>query len=132
MKSRFFILMLFALIFSVSAYSQTRAGIMTGSGDTLVNTATKDLLFKVTTSNEVASFQVVNTKLSGTVAGSSFFQASNDGVNFINLDTLVNTNVTTNTKFFVDSPTKYLWYRIRWTGSGTMSAIPRGFVILRR
>ncbi len=132
MKARFFILALFMLVVSIGADAQTRAGVMTNSGDTIVNTATVNLLFKVTTPNDVASFQVVNTKVSGTVAGNSLFQASNDGTNYVTLDTLVNTNVTTNTKIFLDAPAKYLWYRVSTTGSGTMAAKTSGYAILRR
>jgi hypothetical protein len=127
---------LFSLIFTVllafTMSAQNRAELMSGSGDTLTNTGTVNLALRVTAGYQTATFQIVNTKVSGTVAGSSIFQGSNDGVNWVNLDTFVNANVATNVKFFEASPPKYLWYRVSYTGTGTMVAIPRGYAVLRR
>lgn len=111
--------------------AQIRAGVMTGS-DTIANTATVRLLAKVTTASDVATFQLVNEKLSGTAAGKTYFEGSLDGTNYIKLDSFTNVNVTTNTKFFTDNPSKYIWYRLSSTGVGTMSVITKGYYILRK
>jgi hypothetical protein len=91
--------------------------------DTVINTGTVDLTFMLRGYFHTGVFQVINTKLSGTVAGTTYFQGSVDGTNYISLDSLVNTDVTTNTKIFSDVPTRYPYYRFRTTGTGTMSAI---------
>ena len=124
-------LIIFAFLFSMTMQAQ-RATVMTSSGDTVVNTATKYVSLKVSTANDVASFQAVNTKISGTVAGKTYFKASNDGTNFITLDSLTNTNQATNTKIFYDSPSKYLYYRLYSTGVGNMSMRTYGYAVLRR
>ncbi|MFZ1786715.1 MAG: hypothetical protein WAT92_00325 [Saprospiraceae bacterium] len=94
----------------------------TGS-DTIVNTATVncDLILRNYYSTGV--FQVTNTKLSGTVAGKTYFQGSVDGTNYVKLDSITNTNQTTNTQVFNQSPPRYPYYRFAYTGTGTMSAI---------
>ena len=122
--------MLFVFSFFFNADAQ-RAIALTGT-DIIATTATVNLTITVPAPHTTATFQVVNTKLSGTAAGNSLFQASNDGTNYITLDTLVNTNVTTNTKIFEDSPAKYRHYRISTTGSGTMSVITRAWAVLKK
>lgn len=97
----------------------------TGS-DTIANTATVNLDLIVRNFYETGVFQVTNTKLSGTAAGTTLFQGSVDGTNYISLDSLVNTNVTTNTKIFTDAPVRYPYYRLTTTGVGTMSVITVG------
>jgi hypothetical protein len=108
-----------------------RAITLTNSADTVANTGTVNLTITIPSAYGTATFQVVNTKISGTVAGNSLLQASNDGVNYITLDTLVNTNQTTNTKIFEQSPPKYRHYRIRSTGSGTMAYKTYGYAVLK-
>lgn len=125
--------------------------------DTVVNTATITKYIKVPTSHRSISLQVVVTKISGTVAGKVTLQGSNDGVNFVDIsspsiaattlrpaftDTLTCTDVTTNTKIWtiplngiagtnvVPIP-QYLYYGIKYVGSGTMSAKFRGYLVYR-
>jgi len=94
----------------------------TGS-DTIINSANVncDLILRNAYSSGV--FQVVNTKVSGTVAGNTLFQGSVDGVNYVTLDTLTNTDQATNTKIIVQTPPVYPYYRFKYTGTGTMAAI---------
>lgn len=91
--------------------------------DTILNTATVNLDYPHTGSMKTGAFQVVNTKLSGTAAGKTYFMGSVDGTNFVKLDSLTNVNVTTNTKTFIQNPPAYPYYRFSSTGSGTMSVI---------
>jgi hypothetical protein len=96
---------------------------MAHSGDTVTNTETEYLTATLTGNYTSVTFQYVASKLSGTVAGTAILQASLDGTNYIDLDTITNTNVTTNTDFFTFSTNnKYKYYRINCTGSGTMAA----------
>lgn len=125
--------LLFSLFFCLGLLSLNgqNASLLTSSGDTVVNTATKNLLLKVPNTQSVVSVQLVNTKISGTVAGKTYWQASNDGVNYVKLDSITNVNQTTNTKIFIDAPARYLHYRLSTTGSGTMSMKTYGYSILR-
>lgn len=116
-----FSLMILLLGLTTEAQTFTFAG-----RDTVVNTGTKTLNLAVKGTNTTGAFQVVVTKISGTVAGNVIFQGSVDGTNFVNLDTLATTNVATQTEIFTDIPVKYPFYRMTYTGTGTMSAIISG------
>lgn len=109
------------LLFSISVDAQ-KINTFTGS-DTIVNTATVNLDYPHSGSFGAGAFQVVNTRLSGTAAGKTYFMGSVDGTNFVKLDSLTNTNQPTNTKIFVQTPPSYAYYRFSTTGSGTMSVI---------
>lgn len=104
---------------------QTKAQVITSftGSDTIVNTATVNCDLILRNAYTSGAFQVVNTKVSGTVAGNTLFQGSVDGTNYVTLDTLVNTDQTTNTKIIIQTPPAYPYYRFKYTGSGTMSAI---------
>lgn len=131
MKFLMSLMMVAMTFFMVEA--QSYAPLLTNSGDTVVNSATVNLGgLKVPNASSSVSIQVVNTKISGTVAGNSIFQASNDGTTWVNLDTLTNANVTTNSKIFVDAPAKYLWYRVTNTGTGTMAYKTSAYGLVRK
>lgn len=100
-----------------SAFHQTASN-PTGA---VVNTAVDTLTYSLSASYSLVSIQPVMTKVSGTVAGTSILQISVNGVNFVNTDTLTNTNVTTNTVIW-EKRTTSKYFRILSTGSGTMSA----------
>ena len=107
---------------------------MTNSGDTITNTGTVNLDATIKGSQNVVGFQVVIAKLSGTVAGTVVLQASLDGTNYntISTDTLTLTDVTTQSNLWTVSPNSYLNYRLKATGSGTMSATATGLALPRR
>lgn len=109
------------LLISFSMDAQ-KINTFTGS-DTIVNTATVNLDYAHAGSFASGAFQVVNTKIGGTAAGKTYFMGSVDGVNYVKLDSLTNTNQTTNTKIFIESPPTKAFYRFSTTGSGTMSVI---------
>ena len=123
MKRIFFILItLLAFVAVTNAQTQYT---FTGS-DTITNTATVNIDLTVKGSYDSGVFQVINTKLSGTAAGKTYFKGSVDGTNYVTLDSLTNTNQTTNTKVFSQTPPIYPYYRLSSTGSGTMSVITAG------
>ena len=120
MKKYIFSLVIFCLALTASI-GQVSAN-FTGS-DTVVNTATVDIGLTVSGAYNTGAFQVVVTKVSGTVAGNAILQGSVDGINYVNIDTLATSNVATQTKIFTESPVKYPFYKVSYTGSGTMAAI---------
>ena len=119
MKYLFFLVMFtFALMPKMDAQ---KVWAFTGT-DTVANTATVNLKLTVKEGYNSAVFQVKNTRLSGTNAGTSILQGSNDDVNFIPIDTITHTNAAVETAAFEIVP-KWPYYRIVRTGSGTMSVI---------
>lgn len=105
------------------------------SYDTVTNTATNYLTNKYAVSGpgQTVTVQWTAVKLSGTVAGTLTLQASLDGLNFFaytanatventTFTTFTATDVATQTKAFVIKNNPYPWYRVSWTGAGTMAA----------
>lgn len=121
MKSRFFIPLFFllamAMTFTVSAQKPET---LTNSGATVTNAATVNLTYRNWGSPAVLSFHLENTKVSGTVAGKSYLEHSNNGVRYIKIDSITNTNVTLNSKVFLVSNPSLGYYRVSNVGSGTM------------
>lgn len=89
--------------------------------DTVANTGNSEHVIAVSGSYNNGVFQYVGTKISGTVAGKTYLMGSVDNTNFVKLDSVTNTNVTTNTKIFTQTRPMYPYYKIRSEGSGTMS-----------
>ena len=106
-----------------SQYSQTT--------DTVTNTGTKYMYITVPSSHENVSIQSVVTKTSGTAAGYVYIQGSLDGVNYVGniatTDSAAVSNVTTNTAIFTMSSKQYKYYRLAYTGSGTMVCTLKGY-----
>ncbi len=107
--------------------------------DTTDNTATSYVTIGVTQWYNTVSIQSVVTKISGTVAGTVTLQGSVDGTNFSTVDanyanvvSYVPTNIATNTKVFVVTGSPYRYYRLSYTGAGTMSASHRGYLLPNR
>jgi hypothetical protein len=142
----------------VSSASILEGGAYGNAVDTVDNTESITKYVKVQNSNNNISIQVVITKISGTVGGTVIPVASNDGVNFVDIsrpsiaatslrpsykDTLTPTNQTTNTKIYTftkatatDAGTSeygpYLYYGIKYTGTGTMSAKFKAYAVGRK
>jgi hypothetical protein len=127
MKRFLFSIILLGL-FSFVSYSQT-----TIAGDTLAGGATGIIKFKAISYCDHATFQAVNTKLSGTVAGKVYFLGSLDGTTWQKLDSLTMANVTTNAKLFTDNGCKYNNYGIQTVNSaGTMSLKTKALALYRK
>jgi hypothetical protein len=116
-----YLFLLIVLVFSMPQMEAQKIWAFTGT-DTVANTATVNLKLTVREGYNSAVFQVKNTRLSGTNAGTSILQGSNDDVNFIPIDTITHTNAAVETAAFEIVP-KWPYYRIVRTGSGTMSVI---------
>lgn len=125
----------FAFVYVSSVNAQSSAFIFTSSGDTVTNTETENLQLKVSNPYDIVTIQYVAQKLTGTVAGTATLQGSLDGVNYVNAmaadSIFTNTNVTTQTTIWYVQPGRYLHYRIKCTGSGTMAARVYGYAITR-
>lgn len=119
-----------------SAQDSRSQGIPLVGTDTVVNTSVVNLTIKTTTSANNMSLMLVTTKLTGTVAGTAILQASNDGTNWLTIntagaDTATITNVAAFAYFWNEAPNRYLHYRLNITGSGTSTYIVRAYAILR-
>lgn len=104
--------------------------------DTTTNTAESYVTIPVGQWYDNITIQSVVTKISGTVAGTVTLQGSIDGTNYQTVDSnyanstsYVPTNVTTNTFMFVVTGSPYRYYRLSYTGAGTMSASHRGYLL---
>ncbi len=121
------------------------------TSDTVANTATNTLVARMQQWAERITIQAVVTKISGTAAGTVTLQGSNDGTNFVTVNTgyltndvttapfttggtatLTVTNVTTTTKIFVVRGSPYEYYRLSYTGSGTMSCSLKGYLLANK
>lgn len=142
MKKILFILFSFAILFSLNTFAQTTQ--MTGvyvTGDTVINTATKACSLKITHSYRQVTIHGLVTKVSGTVAGTLTLQGTVDGNTWLTVDTaslqtegpstFTTTNVASQSKVWIVNQSPYLWFRLSYTGSGTMAAILKGYVLPR-
>lgn len=123
-------------ICTVLVQGQTSATIMPGSNglaiDTVSNTGTETWTLKVPGYQKTIAVQVTATKISGTVGGSVTLQGSLDGVTYdAAASAYTATDVASQTKIFVLDNSKYLYYRVSWTGTGTMSASARCYLLAR-
>lgn len=101
------------------------------SSDTTVNTGTSYLQLKNSGVAQTVTVQFNATKISGTVAGTVTLMGSLDGTNFKALTqqevstaipTFTATDVATQSNIWVIKNNPYQYYRVSWTGTGTMSA----------
>lgn len=84
----------------------------------------------------VVAIQPVVTKISGTAAGVVRLFGSLDGVNFVRVNATDSLNVanvsTAQTKIFTVAPSSYSYYRIGYTGTGTMACKLQSLAIWRK
>lgn len=117
------------LCFSVGAHAQASLKSTTygNTKDTVTNTASK-LWYAQAKGFSNVSVQFNITKISGTVAGNAIPVGSIDGVNFYNIstDTLKATDVAAQGKIWNFPNSAYIYYGVRYTGTGTMSASATG------
>lgn len=106
------------------------------SSDTTANTGTSHLTLPVTQWYNTMTIQSVITKISGTVGGTVLLQGSNDGTNYNTVSSTyadvvsyVPTDQATNTKIFVITGSPYRYYRVSYTGTGTMSASHKAYLL---
>lgn len=121
-----------ATSFTVSAQVFDLKSTYSLTSDTVVNTATSYLTTPRMTPSPATSttIWVVVTKVSGTVGGTITLQGSLDGTTFKAINT-VDTQTALATITATDASNTYHWrlagspflyYRVSWTGTGTMNA----------
>lgn len=113
---------------------------MNGSGAAVTNTGTGECSLAVKNSYKIVAIQLKVVKTSGTVAGTVTLQGSIDGTNYEtvlaaatvnNAATFTATDVATQVKTFIINNNPYLYYKLSYTGVGTMVATLSGYVITR-
>lgn len=134
---------LMGVLFAISGVNAQSVQNMNGNGDTITNTGTKYNTLKVgETANAFVTIQTNITKLSGTVGGTITIEGSLDGVYYKLLDTNLTVNATVSqTPSNTAGTVSYDWhitnntfqyYRVKYTGTGTMSAKMSSLLLLRK
>lgn len=123
------IILLIGLSFGFSANAQVGTLTWDAYGntlDTLDNTETRYTTVAISRPAYGFNFVLKVLKISGTVAGTIAYQGSNDGTVYANISTTSATDASANYTYSVATFPPYKYYRISWTGSGTMSASVSG------
>jgi hypothetical protein len=116
---------IFSIIFIglITLVGNSQVSVNFSGTDTVVNTGTKNLLLPVSGAYNSGAYQIIVTRLSGTAGGNALLQASLDNVNFVTLDTFAVANAALQSKVITETPVKFPYYRVSYTGTGTMSCI---------
>ncbi len=131
------IILALAAIFTIMAVSLTEANAQSKGPErvtktyTTTNVDTANLAFNSIASG-VKSFQITLVKNSGTVAGKVYIEATDDGIGWFRLDSLVTADVAG--PQFQKTPftsTSYNSYRARYITTGTQSSTLY-FTVVRR
>lgn len=123
---KLFVLLLLSVSFSSFGQAVNPAVTIKNSIDTLINAGTVTSPILVVTPASTLTFQVVVTKISGTVGGSVALQGSLDGVNYFAISGASNltlTDVASQKNLWILTGANYSYYRLLSTGSGTMRAL---------
>lgn len=135
------LLLLFALLSFIGLGSVSAQSFdMVGNGVTVTNTATVACSLKVSNQYTSVTVQAVFAKTSGTLAGTATLQGSIDGLSWETVptslvagaaSTYTVTDLATQAKSFVITGSPFLYYRLSWTGTGTMVGTLTGYVFPR-
>jgi hypothetical protein len=109
------------------------------ASDTVTNTGTGYVEYQVKGWYNSIAFQAVSDSISGTPAGVITIQGSNDGVNFVTVNTsysdaqtLTVLDQTVTSAIFIVTGSPYSYYRLSHTGVGTMVSRLRGYMLPSR
>lgn len=136
MKKLLFLLV--AMLFSLVSFGQQIT--MTTAGSPVTNTGTATSTLKVTGSTSYVSIQAVFTKTSGTLGGTATLQGSLDGVNYVTIPTAgavgaaatyTVTDTATQSVIFAVDDNAFLYYRVSWTGTGTMVGTLASYLLVK-
>ncbi|MCF0059967.1 hypothetical protein MUK70_12010 [Dyadobacter chenwenxiniae] len=123
-------------LLSVGAYAQKVAVLKSTYNatveDTVTNTTPKTQQVGVGQYWPAASIKVDLTRISGTLAGMLRTFGSFDNVNFVKTDSATVTNAATYKRSLDISPTKYNFYRVTYTPTGTMSTKMRSQIEVKK
>ena len=133
MKKLFLLITLFAFVGMASAQFTTGVKLTQTTSDTIKTGAlTVTKYITITSGYNTLAIQPVVTKTSGTVAGKIYIAGTIDGTNYITQDSLVLSNVATNTKIYISQPAKFWKYKIWGVGTGTMNALLSVWYLARK
>ena len=123
-------LLVCAMAYTAGAQVQNMVATNGLTVDTISNTGSlnKNLTLKVKESGSI-SLVLTITKISGTVGGTATLQGSNDGTNYADLQTAYTITDASQVKSYDFDKTKYLYYRFKCAGTGTMSASVKANVL---
>lgn len=129
-----FVITLLVSCMALAGFSQVESCPSMVAGDTVVNTATVNKQVRTTGAYSAASIQIIITKISGTVAGTTKLQGSNNGTNWEDIGSaFTHTDVASQAKLFsVTGGVPYTYLRTTSTGSGTMSASVKICYVLKK
>lgn len=118
----------------MAGYSQIATCPTMIAGDTVVNTATVNKQLTTTGNYNAAGVQIVITKISGTVAGTTKLQGSLNGTNWEDIGSaFTHTDVASQAKLFaITGGVPYVYLRTTSVGSGTMSASVKICYVLKK
>lgn len=127
------------LFLTVNLFGQNKEVTFKGANgivvDTVSNTNTKSITARVSGYQDVIAIQPVLTKISGTTAGTVRLFGSVDGANYVRInttDSLVASNVASQSKIFLVTNHAYEFYRITYVGSGTHVTTLKALLIARK
>jgi hypothetical protein len=108
------------------------------TSDTVTNTATQYMQSPLVSAAPATTttIWIAVTKISGTVGGTITLQGSLDGTNFKALNTVgtqtalatITATDATNTYHYILTGSPFTYYRVSWTGTGTMAASFRAYI----
>ena len=116
-------------ILSLCTIGLNAQALMTGSPATVTNTTPVSVTKEVTGVAKNVSVQLVVSKTSGTIAGKAYVQVSLNGTDYVSIDSMTLTDITTNTQVTELPDNPYRFYRIQVVGSGTMAGVLNGYIV---
>ena len=103
----------------LSTYASAK-GTFWSSADTISESESVSYVFRIKGANVMdLQFQLLTTKISGNVTQNIIFSGSNDGTTYTNLDTIANSNASTNTQFLNLDDFNYSYLKVSFTNSAT-------------
>lgn len=112
--------MLLVAACSIAANAQSYSTVIT-STDTATNADTV-IVTVANIKSKVKAFQITVKKVSGTVASKVYLQGTIDGSNWVNIDSLTNSDQAINTKITTVTSTIYNSYRAYYPSTGTQKS----------
>jgi len=124
------VLLLVILLAGMAGMAQTHTTTLTTSGeasgtfwtsaDTIAESESQQISIRVKGSSVMdLQFQLKTTKVAGTVTQNIIFSGSNDGTTYTPIDTIANSNASTNTQFMNLDDFNYSYVRVTFTNSVT-------------
>lgn len=102
------------------------------TADTLVDVDAATIVSDAIGDVKKIAIQVTAKKISGTLAGKVYLQASLNGVDYLTLDSLTLTNSARVSKIFTITGTPAQYYQAAFTSTGTVRYLPELYVLFRK